>query len=253
MKNTRNRLMSLLALSLLSCVSAAQNTTTLTGTVRDLGNNPVTSGKFVFTLKPSVDSTISGASRFVPGPPVTCGINSSGQIVNFVGGLPGTGSCVVIQNTALTPGGTYYQVDECPYYTCQVRFAFYATVASLDISNIIPTPGTSPVYGALQNGGFSYAVVAYSATPTFSPAGSLMLWKMTLTGNVTAPTLIAGSIPSIFIFELSQDATGGRTFTWPSNVIGGATIGSAANQLTVQEFLWDGSNAIALGPATLNP
>jgi hypothetical protein len=43
---------------------------------------------------------------------------------------------------------------------------------------------------------------------------------------------------------LRQDPTGGRAFAWPTNVIGGPLIGSAANQITTQTFLYDGTSAI---------
>jgi hypothetical protein len=107
--------------------------------------------------------------------------------------------------------------------------------------------------GTVASASFAATAVTYSATPTFTATTSFQLFTMTLTGNVTSSTLTPWTLPSVVVFELTQDATGNRTFAWPSNVIGGAVIGNLANQKTVQEFLWDGSNAIALGPAIANP
>ncbi len=68
--------------------------------------------------------------------------------------------------------------------------------------------------------------------------------KSTLTGNVTytftAPLGIGG-----FTLEIIQDATGGRTITWPATVdwVGGTapTIGAAAAAVTVISFYYNGA------------
>ena len=69
-------------LLLLASSALAQTTTSVTGIIKDLGGTLQTSGKVVFTLRPSVDSTISGSARFIPAPPVTCRLASTGNIVN---------------------------------------------------------------------------------------------------------------------------------------------------------------------------
>ncbi len=121
-------------------ISGAAQTTTITGTIKDLTNNPVTSGKVVFTLKPSIDTTISGAARFAPGPPVTCYIQTNGTLLNAAQ----TAACTVVMNTSLLPAGTSYRVDICPSNTCESSFNFYALNSSYDISTIVPTPTTGP-------------------------------------------------------------------------------------------------------------
>jgi len=94
-------------------------------------------------------------------------------------------------------------------------------------------------------------IVPYSATPTFTATSQNTLFTMTLIGNVTMLPLATVGLqsPAYITFQLTQDATGGRTFTWPSNVNGGAPIGLTANQVTTQEFVWNGTSATALGPA----
>jgi len=134
----RNRLI-LISILLCGC-SAFSQTTTITGTIDDLTVNPVTSGKVVFTLKPSVDTTISGNARFSPGQPVTCYIQSNGTLLNAAQ----LGACTVVMNTALTPAGTSYRVDICPSFACSSSFNFYAINSTYSISTIVPTPTTGP-------------------------------------------------------------------------------------------------------------
>jgi hypothetical protein len=118
----RSRLIQIMSFLFLLACSAFGQTTTITGVIDDLTVNPVTSGKGVFTLKPSVDTTISGNARFTPGQPVTCYIQSNGTLLNAAQ----TGSCTVVTNTSLTPAGTSYRVDICPYFSCSSSFNFYA-------------------------------------------------------------------------------------------------------------------------------
>lgn len=42
---------------------------------------------------------------------------------------------------------------------------------------------------------------------------------------------------------ICQDASGSRTFTWPSNVLAGMTLGSTASKCSAQSFILDGANA----------
>ena len=47
--------------------------------------------------------------------------------------------------------------------------------------------------------------------------------------------------PCFLALKLVQDATGGRTVTWPATVKGTPLYGLAANAVTVLLFYWDGS------------
>jgi hypothetical protein len=96
-----------------------------------------------------------------------------------------------------------------------------------------------------------YQSVGFSSTPAFTNSNQLTLFDMTLTGNVTASTL--SGVKGVVAFILRQDATGGRTFAWPANVFGGTVIGSSANQITVQFFAFDGTNAYNIGAAGIYP
>jgi hypothetical protein len=93
-------------------------------------------------------------------------------------------------------------------------------------------------------------IVPYSPTPAFQDAAQNQLFEITLTGNASAqPLTFVGVTPPGFItFQITQDGSGGHTFSWPANSIGGCTIGGAANQVTTQQFVYNGTNATAIGP-----
>jgi hypothetical protein len=73
---------------------------------------------------------------------------------------------------------------------------------------------------------------------------------MTLTGNVSSSLFINGLIgPSIIVFRIVQDGTGGRTFAWPANVRNGGSINSAASSISMQMFAVDVDGSLdAVGP-----
>ncbi len=93
-----------------------------------------------------------------------------------------------------------------------------------------------PVSGAVT--------VAFSSTPVFNfSSGNLQ--AMTLTGNVTSSTILNPVIAQSIVFKICQDATGGHTFQWPSNVSGGMTVGVTASTCSVQTFVYDGVKWLA--------
>jgi hypothetical protein len=95
--------------------------------------------------------------------------------------------------------------------------------------------------------------VTYSTTPVFNIQAQNQLFVITLTGNASSQPLTAVGIvpPGLVTWEIIQDNVGGHTFSWPANSVGGCTIGSTANQTTLQHFIWDGTNAIATGPCVI--
>lgn len=96
-----------------------------------------------------------------------------------------------------------------------------------------------------------YQTIGFASSLAFSAANQTTIFDVTLTGNVTASTLTG--VKGMLIFILRQDATGSRTFAWPANVFGGTVIGSSANQITIQAFAFDGTNAYPIGAAGLYP
>lgn len=259
MRHLKPTLVLFLAL-LCSGISRAQTTATITGTIKDLAQNVVPAGKITFTLKPSVDTTISGTARFIS-QTITCGISQTGTVVNWVNSAPGSGACIITMNAALTPTGTYYTVNICAYYSCPqgAVFNFYAYTSSIDISTITPTPTTAPNYSAgVGAGGLLVPIpVTWSATPSFASAVPSM-FVITLTGNVTGSTFPTTGVVAglIFDFQIIEDAVGGRSFVWPGNVFGTCQIDAAAlpNTVYMQEVIYLGNgNYQAMAPCVIQP
>lgn len=93
--------------------------------------------------------------------------------------------------------------------------------------------------------------LAFSTTPIFNAANGGS-FKLTLTGNVTSSTFANGTQgPAVVTFRIVQDAVGGRTFVWPSNVRNGGDINPVANKRSIQAFLLDTDGSLdAIGPIT---
>jgi hypothetical protein len=82
---------------------------------------------------------------------------------------------------------------------------------------------------------------------------------MTLTGNVTSFTLQNSATPNAgqrVILKITQDATGGRTFAWPSNAKfpGGTppTVTPTANKTDIFTFISNGTNFYQEAPPAQN-
>jgi hypothetical protein len=134
------------------------------------------------------------------------------------------------------------------YFTASGATSNYALVTGSGNVGI----GTSTPASALSvNGGFSTAqnTVAFSATPAFD-ASKGNLQSITLTGNVTSSTLTNAVASQYLDFKICQDATGGRLFTWPSNVKGAGPVPAAASACLIQRFVYDGSSANAVAAPT---
>jgi hypothetical protein len=96
-------------------------------------------------------------------------------------------------------------------------------------------------------------VTATSGSVSFVDQAQNQLFQITLTGDMVGlPISAVGVTPPGFItFEITQDGVGSHAFTWPSNSVGGCTISGTASNTTLQTFVWDGVNAIAVGPCTV--
>jgi hypothetical protein len=81
-------------------------------------------------------------------------------------------------------------------------------------------------------------VAAYSPTPTFNAADANG-FQMTLAGNITASSISGVSPGQLIAFYFAQDATGGRTVSWPSGFIGALQPDPAANAVSIQMFRAD--------------
>jgi len=93
--------------------------------------------------------------------------------------------------------------------------------------------------------------VSYSSTPAFDMNNGL-IQKIVLTGNVTSSTISNAVQGQRLTLMISQDGVGGRTFVWPTNIFGEMTIGSGANETSIQTFIChDGTNFISESLGTI--
>lgn len=97
----------------------------------------------------------------------------------------------------------------------------------------------------------AYVTTSFNTTPTFTPpAPGQCVFAITLTGDVTSSTInLAGvAAGAFFTWIIIQDATGGRSFTWPPNVFGGSVIDASAspNSVFVQNFAFNGTGVYAI-------
>jgi hypothetical protein len=81
-----------------------------------------------------------------------------------------------------------------------------------------------------------------SETGHFRMGGSSGLFTFKLTGNSSIGAPDSDNPGHVAQFEICQDATGGRTFTWNSVFKRAATVPAAANACMTQNFIYDGTN-----------
>lgn len=154
---------------------------------------------FAFTLNGNVtSSTITGSAV--------------GQEISFYLCQNGTGGYSFAWPTSfLNPPTMPQEADVC----ITPRFLYNGT-------NWIQLNITQPV---------SAQTVAFSATPAFN-ASAYNQFSTTLSGNVTSSTLSGGYFGEFITFNICQDATGGWTFAWPTNLLSAPTISATASACT---------------------
>lgn len=176
-------------LCLFTAAAFSQTTTTVTGTIKDLTGTAVTSGQVTFSLKPGLDTTISGAARFIPST-VTCSLTGAG----LVKALDGVSACTLVNNTALTPAGTSYQACiQAAFIAPGSCFNMYALGGTLDITTVVPTRTTSPAFTYVD----LFSAQTVSGDKTFT--GST-----TFTGNLTFGSLTATTIKADTVQQKSS-------------------------------------------------
>jgi hypothetical protein len=140
-----------------------------------------------------------------------------------------------------------------------------------DLGTSFPTsiPSTTRIIGQYQNTvaagsvalmrlwpegvyGQRFTYVAYSITTGAAPAltaSNGVIQTITLSVNAT-PTVSGIAIGQHLVFEICQPSSGGPyTWTWPSSIHGGVTIGTTANTCSVQAFdSFNGTTLVAESP-----
>lgn len=96
---------------------------------------------------------------------------------------------------------------------------------------------------------FGLTAVAFSATPVFDASTfPFPTFTITLTGNVTSSSVINPTNGQHIAFKITQDGTGGHTFAWPTNFKDPSAIAPDATLVSIQEFVYDGTNWRPTGP-----
>jgi hypothetical protein len=93
--------------------------------------------------------------------------------------------------------------------------------------------------------------LSFSATPSFN-ASAAASFLITLTADVTSSSVINPTTGQIITFVITQDGTGSHSFTWPTNFKGASNIGSEANSVSVQSFIYAATAWRATGPGSVN-
>lgn len=167
----------MLLLAFLLAAPLYAQTTTYTGTVRDLTGSVVTSGRITWTLNAPGGVSIPGTGSFVA-TTVSCLINASGSPV---ASSDGVSPCVITNNSAMTPTGTSYTMCRQPYFvTPGSCFVTYANGGTVDVSTIVPTAATQPSYGVANTGSDNKwsGVQTFSSTVTAASVNSVVNAKM---------------------------------------------------------------------------
>jgi len=123
-----------------------------------------------------------------------------------------------------------------------------ADLEAVDVSSLQAAPNSAL---AIDPNGSNRATVAFSATPVFD-ASAAATQSLTLTGDVTASTIVNLSDGQTVSFLICQDAAGGHAFAWPPNVQGGMQVGTAAGTCSAQTFVGNGSKLYATTPGVAN-
>jgi hypothetical protein len=171
--------------------------------------------------------------------------------VTLLAGVAGYAAMSGTNGTVSKMAGFYAYPNDRSAGTVTNNYGLYIDAQTAGTNNYsIFTAGTAPAqFGGPVISGVN--TVSFSSTPTFDARlGNTQ--KITLTGNVTSSTLSNATAGEQIHFLICQDATGSRTFAWPSNVKGGMTIGSTASKCSAQTFIFDGTNAYALSAGVAN-
>lgn len=245
---------------------------TVTGNLEDiLGNLNGTAVQFTLC-------NYGGNPPRVSGTAIVAGVQYTAQCTS------GAFSVTLWGNDVIVPAGTFYTVTFLSSTGASLgTYAYQFTgTGSVDISQLSPLvaypviappapsnsvllnpmaqqtiagyPLAAPQFIGTLIGGIGLNAQAAAASMTFN-ATQGTLFQTTLGLSVTSSTLSGAVAGQIVIFEITQNGAGGWTFAWPANVLNAQPItGLAAlpGAKTVQAFVFDGTNAYPLGPATIN-
>lgn len=270
------RLLIALVCTLLYASAAAAQTTSFNGTVADLTGAAVPTGQVNFTLKPGIDTTISGNSRFVS-TTITCEIHNP-NIVSFSINGGGVGSVtvatpqnwqvgdkLVTNKLTLTsgtfPGATATNPLTITLVNSTTSFNFSGPAFGLGLAN----GGT--VGGLFQSGGTGACAVtqntalnpantsyAVSLLPIFSLSSTFNTYAIG-SGPVDISTIVPtpGQQPAYSFVDTfsNQTITGQKTFLNGMTVTGGTFTSPTINLATFGASTWN--SPVINTPTITNP
>jgi hypothetical protein len=229
--------------------------TTVTGTVKDPAGITWACGTISAQLITAGGAapTLNGGGFTTQTSPVQLGcptIPGSGASGSFVMRLadsgvisPGNTTWKFTVGTTGTPPPLGTGPQSFSYTTainCSTNTPTTCTSNQLDIST--PISALAPAIGA---GGIpsTQVNVPCVASPTFTIGSTFITdFFMNLNCNVTSSTMAGTLVAGVeATFTLTQDATGGRTFTWPAGFLNTPTLNTLAGSTTVATFQYCGA------------
>lgn len=242
---------SLLAIVLIlaAAVCASAQTTTFNGVVKDLTNTPVATGNVTFTIKPGIDTTISGNARFTP--TSTACVLTNAAVVSTTGTttitvtvtptqpwqigdsiiFTGTGDSTLNANTVAVPYvitggalGTVFTFAQAGTHT---------NGAGGTVGGIYSPTGTGPC-AVIQNTALTVAFTSYRVDiqPSGTTTSSFNTYAIG-SGPVDISTIVPtpSEQPSYSFVDLftPQTITGQKTFTNSLNSWVGGTFSGNPN------------------------
>ena len=246
------RVLAVAGLILASAVCAfGQSTTNFNGIVRDLTQTPILLGNVAFTLKPGIDTTISGNARFTP-TTVNCPIeaativsatgNGTSTTVSIGGSQPWqigdvliiTGTGTVLDNLSVTAGGATL-TGASGGNTFTFLDAYNGTVTQGTIGGIFAASGTGKCL-ITQNSALNPAYTSYSVSIQVNPGSGLVTTSQFNAYAIgTGPVDLSTVVPTpaqeptysfVDTFSNGQNITGYKNFTNSSNTFTGGTFNS---------------------------
>ena len=207
------------------------------------GANGVLNANGSLSLQLTADANVIGSPIYVVAAlPVTFRFDANGNLL---------GSCKVWSNAELS-GNTQYAVNFYDNNNARLGnpavWQFTQAAGSVvDIGTMVATTPGGPAVS------FPFGQLTQAAAANMSfPASSYNGFVITMGANVSSSSMVGGVPAQYITFKVIQDATGGRTFSWPANVLNPGIPDPTPNAISVQTFYFDGTNLYPIGPLTTN-
>ena len=142
-----------------------------------------------------------------------------------------------IPNSTILPSATgnklFYQASTFIAAFCQMMVNKGFSPLDSDFANLVAV-----LTNVKTTADFASAIVTvpYASSILFNAAAATE-FDLTLTGNVAASNITGQIAGQLLLFIITQDATGGRTFSWPVSLTSPGAICSLANSTSVQMFV----------------